>query len=219
MSSLFASIVPSRRRLLLAGLIGALAFTWIAAGSARAAGLLGIDTDPCDNATLTQPFAAWGDSSSYKLVPGGDFEHGLAGWSLTGGARTVADGEPFGAAGSASSTSLYLPAGASAQSPYTCVDWAYPAFRFFAKNNGLLSTVLVSVVYKEPLLGPVAVPIGPVALSPSWGPSIQMLTASEVQGVVNGLLARGVPQVALKFAAVTGSSEIDDVFVDPRFMK
>ena len=43
-----------------------------------------------------------------------------------------------------------------------------------------------------------------------------MLTASEVQGLVNGLLARGTPQVALRFTAVTGSSQIDDVWVDPR---
>ena len=42
-----------------------------------------------------------------------------------------------------------------------------------------------------------------------------MLTVSEVQGLVNGLLAQGTPQVALKFTALTGSSEIDDVFVDP----
>ena len=68
----------------------------------------------------------------------------------------------FGATGSVGKYSLYLPAGASAQSPYTCVDFADPTFRFFAKNNGLLSTVLVSIVYKEPLLGAVAIPIGPV---------------------------------------------------------
>jgi hypothetical protein len=195
------------------GLLGGLALAVLPAASARAAGL--IDTDPCDNATLTQPFAPWRDSNSYKLVPGGDFEGSLAGWTLTGGARRVADGEPLGATGSASGSALYIPAGGSVTSPYTCVDFAYPTFRFFAKNNGLLSTALVSVVYKEPLLGPTAVPIGPVALSPGWAPSLPMLTASQVQGVVNTLLARGIPQVALKFTAVTGSSEIDDVFIDP----
>ena len=43
-----------------------------------------INTDACDNATLTQPFAPWGDSNSYKLVPGGDFEGSLTGWTLIG---------------------------------------------------------------------------------------------------------------------------------------
>ena len=214
MSSLLASLIPSRRRLLIKVMVGALALVCVPAASARAAGL--INTDSCDNATLTQPFAPWGDSSYYKLVPGGNFEGSMAGWTLTGGAAVVPGSEPFGATGSVGKYSLYLPAGASAQSPYTCVDFAYPTFRFFAKNNGLLSTVLVSVVYKEPLLGAVAIPIGPVALSPTWGPSNPMLTASEVQGLVNGLLARGTPQVALRFTALTGSSQIDDVFVDPR---
>lgn len=68
MSSLLASIVPSRRRLALKGLVCALALVCIPAASAHATGL--INTDACDNATLTQPFAAWGDSNSYKLVPG-----------------------------------------------------------------------------------------------------------------------------------------------------
>lgn len=212
MSSLFASIIPSRRRLLVKGLVGALALVCVPAASAKAAL---ISTDACDNATLTQPFAPWGDSNAYKLVGGGDFEGSLAGWTLTDGAAVVPGSEPFGATGSVGKYSVYLPAGASAQSPYTCVDFAYPTFRFFAKNNGLLSTVLVSVVYKEPLLGPVAIPIGPVALSRTWGPSLPMLTASAVQGIVNGLLAQGTPQVALRFTALTGSSNVDDVFVDP----
>lgn len=217
MSSLLASIVPSRRRLVLKGLIGALALVCIPVASANATGL--INTDACDNATLTQPFAQWGDSNSYKLVPGGDFEGSMTGWTLSGGAKKMAGSAPFGAAGSAGKYSIYLPAGGSVQSPYTCVDFAYPTFRFFTKDNGLLSTVLVSIVYKEPLLGATTIPIGPVLLNPSWGPSAPMLTVSAVQGIVNALLAKGTPQVALKFTALTGSSQIDDVYVDPHVMR
>jgi len=205
------------RRLLLLGMLCGLALAVIPVTSARAAGL--IETDACDNATLTQPFLPWGDSNFYKLVPGGDFEGGLAGWTTSGGAAIVPGSEPFGATGSVGKYSLYLPAGGSVQSPYTCVDAAYPTFRFFVKNNSLLSTVLVSVVYKEPLLGPVTIPIGAVALTLKWSPSAQMLTASAVQGIVNGLLAEGTPQVALKFTALTGSSNIDDVFVDPHMSR
>ena len=207
------SLNSPRRRLLLAGLLGGLALVVLPAASAKATL---INTDSCDNAPLTQPFAPWGDSNSYKAVPGGDFEGSLAGWKLTGGAHVVAGSEPFGATGSVGRSSLDLPAGASAQSPYTCVDFAYPTFRFFARNNGLLSTVLVSIVYNEPLLGPTTVPISAVALSPNWAPTLlPMLTAAQVQSVVNTLLARGVPQVALRFTALTGNSQVDDVFVDP----
>lgn len=212
---MFSSIAFPRtpRRLLPLGVLGALAFAVLPAASAKAAL---ISTDACDNATLTQPFAQFGDSSNYKLVPGGDFEGSMSGWTLSHGARLVTGSETFGATGGVGKESMYLPAGASVQSPYTCVDAAYPAFRFFGRNNGLLSILAVSIVYKEPLLGPVAVPIGTVALSGNWAPSMRMLTLSAVQGIVNGLLTGKTPQVALRFTALTGSSQIDDVFVDPK---
>jgi hypothetical protein len=213
--SLSASLRASRR-VFLFGVLGAGLVAFLPAASAKAAL---ISTDPCDNSTLTQPFAAWNDSNSYKLVPGGSFEGSLSGWTLSGGATRVAGSEPFGVTGTVGKSSIYLPAGASVQSPYTCVDAAYPSFRFFGRNNGLLSTVAVSIVYKEPLLGPVAVPIGLVALNGSWAPSAQMLTLSAVQGAVNGLLTGQTPQVALRFTAVTGSSQIDDVFIDPHEMR
>jgi len=216
-SSLLTSVVPSRRRLILKGLVGALALVCIPVASAHAAPL--IQTDACDSATLTQPFLPWGDPNTYKIVPGGDFEGSLAGWTLTGGATRVSGSETFDATGSVGKSSIYLRAGASVQSPYTCVDAAYPTFRFFGRNNGLLSIVAVSIVYKEPLLGPVAVPIGTVLLSPSWAPSAQMFTLSAVQGIVNGLLTGKTPQVALRFTAVTGSSQIDDVYIDPHMSK
>jgi hypothetical protein len=206
----------SSRRLILVGLLGAFALAVLPAASAKAAL---ISTDPCDNAALTQPFLPWGDSNTYKLVPGGDFEGSLSGWTLSHGATKVAGSEPFAATGTVGNYSMYLPAGASVQSPYTCVDAAYPTFRFFGRNNGLLSTVLVSIVYKEPLVGPVAVPVGVVALSGSWAPSLQMLTASAVQGIVDGLLTGQTPQVALRFTALTGSSQIDDVYIDPHMIK
>jgi hypothetical protein len=171
-----------------------------------------INTDACDNAALTQPFAPWGDASQYKLVPGGSFETGSAGWKMTGGARIVSGNEPFHATGSAGRSSVTIPAGGSVQSPFTCVDAAYPTFRFFGRNNGLLSTLLVQVVYRLPLLGQVPVPVGTVALSGNWAPSAPMLTAS----VVTGLLSGGTTQVALRFTALTGDTQIDDVFVDPR---
>jgi len=125
-------------------------------------------------------------------------------WTLSHGARVVAGGP--------SGSSLYLSAGASAQSPFTCVDAADPTFRFFGRNDGLLSTFLVQVVYNEPLLGPVALPVGVFALSGSWQPSATMLTAS----VVQGLLSNGTAQVAIRFTELTGASQMDNVFVDPR---
>jgi hypothetical protein len=170
-----------------------------------------INTDACDNAALLQPFSPWGDTSSYKLVSGGSFEKGASGWTLSHGASIVKGSEPYGATGSVGASSVNLPAGASVTSPFTCVDAAYPSFRFFGRNNGLLATVLVSVVYKVPLLGQVAVPVGPVVLSGTWQPSLPMLTASVLTGLLNG----GTTQMAIRFTSVLGDSQVDDVFVDP----
>jgi hypothetical protein len=211
LSSSFA-FLRSPRRLLPVGLLGALAVAFVPVASAKAAL---ISTDACDSATLTQPFAQFSDSNQYKLVPGGDFEGSLSGWTLSGGARLATGSEPFGATGKLGKSSVYLPAGASVTSPYTCVDAAYPMFRLFGHNTGLLSTVAVSIVYKEPLLGATAVPIGVITLSGKWAPTAKMLTLSAVQGVVNGLLTGQTPQVALRFTALIGSSQLDDVYVDP----
>jgi hypothetical protein len=199
----------SRHTRILGAAAAALGFFALSGANAHAAL---ISTDACDHAALTQPFAPWGDTSQYKLVPGGSFETGSAGWTLTGGARIVGGSEPFGATGSVGGSSVTIPAGGSVQSPFTCVDAAYPTFRFFGRNNGLLSTLLVQVVYRLPLLGQVPVPVGTVALSGNWAPSAPMLTASAVTGLLSG----GTTQVALRFTALTGDTQIDDVFVDPR---
>jgi hypothetical protein len=210
-----AAAVATRRPLgrlglLVGSLLATAAFVFPGA-SAQAAVVV---TSPCDGAPLTQPFAPWGDENFYKLMPGGDFEGSLSGWTLSGGARKISGSEPYGVTGHVGSSSLYLPAGASAQSPLTCVDAAYPTFRFFARNDGLLGTVLVQVVYQVPLVGDVVVPVGVVALSGAWSPTAPMLTGGAVAGALSG----GTAQVALRFTALTGSSQIDDIFVDPRCM-
>jgi hypothetical protein len=56
------------------------------------------------------------------------------------------------------------------------------------------------------------IPVGIVAVSGSWKPTLPMTTLSAVPGALNG----GTAQVALRFAALTGASQVDDVFVDPR---
>jgi hypothetical protein len=199
----------ARPLIALGATLAAIAAAGIGSTAAQAAV---IATSACDNALLTQPFASWGDRSSYKLVPGGDFESGLGAWSATGGARVVAGSEPFAATGKVGGSSLYLPAGASVLSPLTCVNAAYPTFRFFARDNSPLAVVAVSVVYRTSLGVTASVPVGVVALTGSWQPSAAMLTASAIPGALNG----GAAQLALRFTAIGGSAQIDDIYVDPR---
>jgi len=201
----------SRRPVLSIVLASASASLALTTFSAAPAGAALVSTGACSNAALTQPFARWGDSNTYELAPGGGFEGTLSGWTLGGAAAQVAGSEPYGVTGSVGSSSLALSAGASAQSPFVCVNASYPTFRFFARNGSPLSTVLVQVVYKT-VLGSVALPLGTVALSDQWQPTPPMLTGS----IVGGLLSGGTAQAALRFTALTGASRIDDVFVDPR---
>ncbi|HXN39762.1 MAG TPA: hypothetical protein VN892_17140 [Solirubrobacteraceae bacterium] len=202
---------PLRRRACSLGLACATAGLSVAALAAAPAQAALISTGACNEAALSQPFAPWGDTNLYELVPGASFEGSLAGWTLSGGAQRVSGSEPFGATGSVGAYSLSLPGGSSAQTPFTCVNASYPSFRFFARNESLISTVLVQVVYQT-ALGAVALPLGTVALSAQWQPTLPMLTGS----VLGGALSGGTGEVALRFTALTGSSRIDDVFIDPR---
>jgi hypothetical protein len=165
----------------------------------------------CPTSALSQPFLRWGDSSSYELVTGGSFEGSLSGWTLSSGASKVAGSESFGVTGAVGSSSLGLAAGASAQSPFTCVNASYKTFRFFARNAGAASRVLVQVVYQTPI-GLVSVPVGSITPASGWQPTPAMPTGAAVAGLLLG----GTAQMALRFTDLSGTSAIDDVFVDPR---
>jgi hypothetical protein len=169
-----------------------------------------VSLNACDNSALSQPFTPWADSDYYKLAPGGDFEGSLGGWSLSGGAGQGAGSESYGVTGSVGSSSLSLPAGSNAVSPATCVNAAYPTFRFFVRSDTPGTLVTESVIYQT-AVGPVTIPVGTVPATDSWQPTPPMLTASAIPGALNG----GTANVQLQFTASGGSAQVDDVEVDP----
>jgi hypothetical protein len=165
-----------------------------------------INRGPCNSNALSQPFAPWGDSSSYELAPGGDFESSdfaSSPWTLTGGAQLVAGSEPYAATGTLGASSLSVPAGATALSPTTCVDAAYPTLRFFVGGSG---SVALSIVYDG-----VSIPTGVVVAAGSWTPTPVMITTDSLLGLLSG----GTAQVSLELTGLTGSPQVDDVFIDP----
>jgi hypothetical protein len=200
-------LFTSARRLLgtvSAGCALSAAFLLLPSISAAQASLIGLGT--CNSSALSQPFAPWGDPSSYELAPGGDFEssdYASSPWTLTGGARLVAGSEPYAATGTLGSSSLSLPAGSSAQSAATCVSVAYPTVRFFVGGTG---SVAVSVVD-----GGLTIPTGLVVAAGSWMPTPVLITANPVLGLLSG----GTAQVSLELTGVSGSPQVDDVFIDP----
>jgi hypothetical protein len=184
--------------------IAALAACVLPTASAQAA------TGSCSSSGLTQPFSKWGDTNYYELVSQGSFEGSVSEWTLLAGAHRASVSESYGVTGTVGKSSLALPAGASVQSPYMCVSPERPTFRLFARNVSTLSTVLVQVVYRTSH-GSAVYTVGTVALSANWQPTLPMLTQPPT-----GCLSGGTAQAALRFTAVTGESEIDDVFIDPR---
>jgi hypothetical protein len=202
------TITPARTRgrilTAAAGLLAAAALTL--GGPAASAHAALIATGACDASALSKPFAQWGDNATYKLIPGGDFEGSLSGWTLGGGATVTAGGAE------SSDHALTLKPGASVQTPATCVNTSYPTFRVFAKTQSGLATALVQIVYNLPVLGPVALPVGVVTLNGAWSPSLTMLTAATVPG----LLSNGTAQAALRFTELTGTTAVDGIYVDPR---
>jgi hypothetical protein len=189
--------------------IGVLAVS-AAPASASALPLLGGRS--CTTSNTSQPFAGWSDTNQYTLVAGSSFGSSTSGWTLSGGAHLVSGGEPWGAAGSVSPSSLSLPQGSWAQSPFSCVDMSDPTWRFFVANAAGSSRLTVSVVYTAPLLGQVVTPVGTQTVSSGWQPSQTMMTADQLESLLKG----GATDVALRFTATSGTSNVDDVFIDPR---
>jgi len=170
-----------------------------------------VEVAPCDDARLSKPFAPWLDVANYKLAPGGDFERGFGGWTLSRGAAPALGSEPWGVTGKVGTRALALPAGATALSPATCVNAGSPTVRFFARSTGgLLPLLRVDAVYRDGLAS-VAVPVGVVLPTSRWQPSAPMLTGS----VATAALAGGEVPMSLRFTAVRGTWQVDDVFVDP----
>jgi len=157
---------------------------------------------------MSQTFLPWLDPAWYVPAPGGDLEGNGAEWTLQGGA-TLADGnEPF----LAGERSLTLPAGSSATTAPMCVGVEHPTIRLFARNTGAsLSTLTVSVVFRDLLGFTRSLPVGAVVGGSSWAPTLPMPLA------VNLLSLVGDQDVAFRFTAARDGGEwaIDDVYVDP----
>jgi hypothetical protein len=192
---------PTLRRLG-AGLLAVCAFGALSAPALAAA------PTACDGRALSQPFAPWLDYAWYVQAPGGDFENGLDGWAVSGGAKAVAGNEPWRVAGAGDSRSVSLPSGASVTSPSFCAGLAYPMVRLFSKGGSLLSRLKVEAVYTDAsgLLRSTA--LGLVLPSSTWQPSLPVLTLS-------GLPILTGTELAIRITAAGGTFEVDDVFVDP----
>jgi hypothetical protein len=165
----------------------------------------------CD--TPSQPFAPWGDTNAYILVPGGGFESGMPTWALSGGAKVVRGNEPFYVRSSKDKHSLYLPKGSSALSPTVCFELGDWHARLFAINVGSdEGSLQVDVVVKS-LTGLISVlDGGSIKGSGVWAPSPRIgLTFTNLCSLL------GVKAIAFRFRVVGSGAafQVDDVYLDP----
>ncbi|HEY3435826.1 MAG TPA: hypothetical protein VGK41_09255 [Solirubrobacterales bacterium] len=168
----------------------------------------------CDYRGAAQVFSPWGDSKFYVLAPDGGFEAGAAGWTLGGGATTVAGNESFFLNDAADSRSLSLPGGSSAVSPPICMSLDTPIFRLLARNTGDPSAGLkVEATYK--LLGLVRTKtVSTVTAGASWAPSQQMSTVLTLSTIVGTLIPSAI-QIRITPVGSGGNWQVDDVYIDP----
>lgn len=162
----------------------------------------------CPGQALSQPFLPWLDVDSYTLVGDGGFEGGGVGWTVRGGARVVGGNEPWHVHGAGDGHSLYLPAGASAVSPATCIGLLHPTVRFFARSLG--GSIRVDTTLS--LLGlPVRLAVGVVVPGSGFAPTLPMPLLANLTSPLPGSSATAT----LTFTALGGAAQVDDVYLDP----
>lgn len=184
----------------------AMALAAISASTASASGsLLGLNND-CGAAS--QPFAQFGDYNSYTFGTNGGLEQSSTGWSLSN-AAVVKGNESYHVHSTADRYSLGMNAGGSALSPNLCMGTTSKVVRFFVRS-GDGGRVRVQVVLRN-LLGQVLGVVQVADISPgvAWQPGPAILNLDSLLGLV------GVSSIQLKFTTLSGSVQIDDIYVDP----
>jgi len=167
--------------------------------------LLGLNND-CGS--TSQPFAQFGDGRYYTFGSNGGLESGSTGWSL-GGGEIVGGNESYFVHSPLDSHSLSLSTGDSALTPKLCMGTTSTVTRFFVRSDDG-GRVRVQVVLRN-LLGQVlgTLQISDVTAGSSWSPGPAVLNLDSLLGLV------GVSSMQLKFTELSGTVQVDDIYVDP----
>ena len=212
-------MTPIRRLTVTAGaaIVLAAAAAATPAGGATA-GKFGRDSGSCDWPALTQPFLPWADPGQYFLAPGGNFENGTNGWTLTGNANIVSGNETYYVGSSSDSHSLALPdTTSSATTPTMCVTALSPDFRLFLFNKGANGHTDGQLAVYLNFTGadgkPQQVKIAALKNGTSWGLTLPI---SFIQ-YISGPLKNGLAYVSFTFKPNDnhGNWLLDDLYVDP----
>ena len=186
---------------MLAALLVALLVPQLATGGS----LLGLDNN-CG--ATSQPFAQFGDSRYYTFGTNGGLENGASGWSIAGG-RVVAGNESYYVHSRSDDSSLELPAGASAATPGLCQETSSSVVRFFLRSpdGGSVRVQVVARNLLEQVVG--VLDVARVSPGASWQPGPAVMNLQSLLALL------GVSSIQLKFLTLSGTVQVDDVYVDP----
>jgi hypothetical protein len=192
-------------KFLLATLVILVAAAFSVSTASAGGSLLGLNND-CGS--TSQPFAQFGDYRNYTFGTNGGLENGTTGWSLSG-ARIVSGNESFYAHSRSDVNSLWLPTGSTAYTPKLCMGTTSTIMRYFVRGSSD-GSVRVEVVLRG-LLGQVlgVLQVSRVSTGSSWQAGPPVLNLDSLLGLL------GVSSVQLKFTTLSGTAQIDDVYVDP----
>lgn len=186
------------------------------AGSASALSLSPSTNLTCAAQVLTQPLLKFGDTSTYWLAPGGDFETALSGWTLKN-AAVAAGNETLGVLPGTKSLKLGTGIGtAQVTTPSFCVDPLHPKFRFLVKSNSTVATLNTYINFKTPLGVTLTVPAKLNTLGfGNWALSESQPLSTAIPDV---FLGTGVT-ASITFKSLVGSLgasvTIDNLLIDP----
>jgi hypothetical protein len=166
----------------------------------------------CATGPTSTPFAQFGDSAQYSLVPGGSFESGAPGWSLTN-SSIMAGNESYEVEGG--TQALAIEPNGVAVSPAICVTTADPTFRFFARRtSGSWGVLNVTLRWTDASGATHNTTVASLASGTAWSPTPILKLAAALPLWQPG----SVLSVKLVFSPEQcgGAWAIDDVYIDPR---
>lgn len=166
----------------------------------------------CGSQDLAQRLLVLGDTGLYLPVDNADFEDGNDDWKLSK-ATLVKGNEPWKVLGAKHVTALRLNAGGTALSDEVCVTVDHTHSRFFARALTTTGSLRVDVLWDNEGKDQQATVLTlSAAQFKTWAASPVTPMAAAVKSLYED---EEDELVALKFTAVSGTWEIDDVLVDP----
>ncbi len=174
------------------------------ASAPRADALLGL---LCSGQTVEHPFTSFGDGNGYVLISAAE---STAGWSLRGGSL-VSGNEPWYVRSASDTRSISIAPGGRAETPSTCITLFDPTARYFTKGSAG-GSLRVDAMANTPL--GLSLPLGSTTISGNGSWSV-----SAVQRFLCNLTSPLTWTISFRFTALSGTWQVDDVYLDPMLQR